>query len=96
MVLPLLLAPRCAEAALRSSTHKRLSVVCVCFLAGIGNGASDAWCAPGQLVDAAGVPSNVGLLQVQSGDGSLGSVYGINLEATDVVIMPAARHCITN
>ena len=47
-------------------------------------------------MDAAGVPSNVGLLQVQSGDGSLGTVYGINLEATDVVIMPAARHCITS
>ena len=38
-----------------------------------------------RLVDAAGVPSNVGLLQVQSGDGSFGTVCGMNLEAVDVV-----------
>ena len=38
-----------------------------------------------RLMDAAGAPANVGLLQVQTGDGSFGSVCGMNLEAVDVV-----------
>ena len=38
-----------------------------------------------RLVDAAGAPASVGLLQVQSGDGAFGTVCGMNMEAVDVV-----------
>ena len=38
-----------------------------------------------RLVDAAGGPSNAGLLQVQTGGGSFGTVCGMSLAAVDVV-----------
>ena len=38
-----------------------------------------------RLVDSSGAPSSAGLLQVQTGDGSFGTVCGLGLAAVDVV-----------
>ena len=93
MVLLWLLSPRCADGAVlhhkQSLLHARVFCVFDCSFRKASARELQTHGAPqeitARLVDAAGAPANVGLLQVQTGDGSFGTVCGMNLEAVDVV-----------